>query len=100
MVILFCCSQPEIFTIISKMRFNVPTIIQMKSLPALLGDPPLNVLVRPDILVQSRSETGKTTALILTILSRVDVSKNWPQVTVVVIHTFISTGSGITHTPS
>ncbi|CAH3027042.1 unnamed protein product [Porites evermanni] len=40
----------------------------------LLADPPNNMIA------QSQSGTGKTTALVLSMLSRVDATKNFPQV--------------------
>ena len=56
------------------MRFNRPSKIQEKALPMLMADPPT------DIIAQSQSGTGKTAAFVLAMLSRVDVSKKYPQV--------------------
>ncbi|KAK3600258.1 hypothetical protein CHS0354_039725 [Potamilus streckersoni] len=55
------------------MGFNAPSKIQETALPALLADPPANMIA------QSQSGTGKTAAFVLTMLSRVDPSKNYPQ---------------------
>lgn len=43
-------------------------------MPALLADPPQNMIA------QSQSGTGKTAAFTLAMLSRVDITKNYPQV--------------------
>lgn len=56
------------------MNFNKPSKIQEKALPLLLADPPQN------LIAQSQSGTGKTAAFVLAMLSRVDPSKNYPQV--------------------
>ena len=56
------------------MGFNRPSKIQEKALPILLADPPTN------FIAQSQSGTGKTAAFVLTMLSRVDISKRFPQV--------------------
>ena len=74
MVILFCCSRQELLDGVYRMRFNRPIEIQFEILPVLLADPPMNTVV------QTKSGMGKTTALALSMLSRVDVSKKWPQV--------------------
>ncbi|OBT77083.1 hypothetical protein VF21_02890 [Pseudogymnoascus sp. 05NY08] len=50
-----------------------PSKIQAKALPLLLSNPPSNMIV------QSPPGTGKTTAFILAILSRVDFTKKQPQ---------------------
>ncbi|XP_076451549.1 ATP-dependent RNA helicase DDX19A-like [Babylonia areolata] len=55
------------------MGFNAPSKIQETALPILLADPPVNMIA------QSQSGTGKTAAFVLTMLSRVDVSQNYPQ---------------------
>ena len=60
------------------MGFNRPSKIQEKALPLLLADPPHNVIA------QSQSGTGKTAAFVLAMLSRVDPSKQYPQVCVCV----------------
>uniref|UniRef100_A0A6M2DMV7 RNA helicase n=1 Tax=Xenopsylla cheopis TaxID=163159 RepID=A0A6M2DMV7_XENCH len=56
------------------MGYNVPSKIQEAALPALLADPPQNMIA------QSQSGTGKTAAFVLAMLSRVDPSKHYPQV--------------------
>lgn len=55
------------------MNFNAPSKIQETALPALLASPPSNMIA------QSQSGTGKTAAFVLTMLSRVDISKPWTQ---------------------
>ncbi|XP_072035929.1 ATP-dependent RNA helicase DDX19A-like [Amphiura filiformis] len=55
------------------MGFNAPSKIQETALPLLLADPPKNMIA------QSQSGTGKTAAFVLTMLSRVDGNKEWPQ---------------------
>jgi len=55
------------------MGFNAPSKIQETALPVLLADPPCNMIA------QSQSGTGKTAAFVLTMLSRVDASKPYPQ---------------------
>ncbi|CAH3038892.1 unnamed protein product, partial [Porites lobata] len=56
------------------MGFNKPSKIQETALPMLLADPPNNMIA------QSQSGTGKTAAFVLPMLSRVDATKNYPQV--------------------
>lgn len=56
------------------MGFNKPSKIQETALPALLADPPQNMIA------QSQSGTGKTVAFIVAMVSRVDPSLNYPQV--------------------
>jgi len=56
------------------MGFNAPSKIQETALPTLLADPPQNMIA------QSQSGTGKTAAFVLAMLSRVDTSKQYPQV--------------------
>ncbi|EDO46520.1 predicted protein [Nematostella vectensis] len=56
------------------MGFNKPSKIQETALPMLLADPPVNMIA------QSQSGTGKTAAFVLTMLSRVDATKPYPQV--------------------
>lgn len=51
------------------MNFRKPSKIQEKALPLLLSNPPQNMIA------QSQSGTGKTAAFVLTILSRLDMSK-------------------------
>ncbi|THH29993.1 hypothetical protein EUX98_g4186 [Antrodiella citrinella] len=55
------------------MGFSKPSKIQERALPLLLSNPPQNMIG------QSQSGTGKTAAFVLTMLSRVDFSKNKPQ---------------------
>ncbi|XP_065060964.1 ATP-dependent RNA helicase DDX19A-like [Rhopilema esculentum] len=55
------------------MGFNKPSKIQETALPMLLAYPPSNMIA------QSQSGTGKTAAFVLSMLSRVDVSKPYPQ---------------------
>lgn len=55
------------------MGFSKPSKIQERALPLLLANPPQNMIG------QSQSGTGKTAAFVLTMLSRVDFSKNKPQ---------------------
>lgn len=43
-------------------------------MPLLLADPPKNMIA------QSQSGTGKTAAFVLSMLSRVDATKTYPQV--------------------
>lgn len=47
---------------------------QADVIPKLIADPPCNMIA------QSQSSTGKTAAMIIAMLNRVDVSKNFPQV--------------------
>ncbi|KAG8905943.1 RNA helicase required for poly(A+) mRNA export [Tulasnella sp. 403] len=56
-----------------QMGFQKPSKIQERALPLLLQDPPRNMIG------QSQSGTGKTAAFVLTMLSRVDFSKNTTQ---------------------
>lgn len=56
------------------MGFNKPSKIQETALPMLLADPPNNMIA------QSQSGTGKTAAFVLSMLSRVDATKNFTQV--------------------
>jgi len=55
------------------MGFSKPSKIQERALPLLLANPPQNMIG------QSQSGTGKTAAFVLTMLSRVDFTKNKPQ---------------------
>ncbi|KAI0685960.1 P-loop containing nucleoside triphosphate hydrolase protein [Cytidiella melzeri] len=55
------------------MGFSKPSKIQERALPLLLANPPQNMIG------QSQSGTGKTAAFVLTMLSRIDFSKNMPQ---------------------
>ncbi|KAK3685747.1 P-loop containing nucleoside triphosphate hydrolase protein [Podospora appendiculata] len=51
------------------MNFKKPSKVQEKALPLMLSDPPTNMIA------QSQSGTGKTAAFVLTVLSRVDLTK-------------------------
>lgn len=73
------CSRPELLKGVYGMGFNRPSKIQEKALPMLLADPPTN------FIAQSQSGTGKTAAFVLAMLSRVDTSKNYPQVSMYVL---------------
>ncbi|KAJ7887212.1 P-loop containing nucleoside triphosphate hydrolase protein [Mycena leptocephala] len=55
------------------MGFSKPSKIQERALPLLLANPPTNMIG------QSQSGTGKTAAFVLTMLSRVDFTKNTTQ---------------------
>lgn len=55
------------------MGFTKPSKIQETALPALINDPPQN------IIAQSQSGTGKTAAFTLSMLSRIDTDLNYPQ---------------------
>ncbi|VDI59793.1 ATP-dependent RNA helicase DDX19/DBP5 [Mytilus galloprovincialis] len=63
----------ELLEGVYKMGFTAPSKIQETALPTLLADPPVNMIA------QSQSGTGKTAAFVLTMLSRVDISKDYPQ---------------------
>lgn len=56
------------------MGYNTPSKIQETALPTLIADPPQNMIA------QSQSGTGKTAAFTLAMLTRVDTSKDYPQV--------------------
>ncbi len=66
--------KPSLLKGVYGMGFNAPSKIQETALPTLLADPPLNMIA------QSQSGTGKTAAFVLAMLSRVDPTKNYPQV--------------------
>ena len=51
------------------MNFKKPSKIQERALPLMLSNPPRNMIA------QSQSGTGKTAAFVLTVLSRVDLSR-------------------------
>ncbi|KAB5577591.1 P-loop containing nucleoside triphosphate hydrolase protein [Coniochaeta sp. 2T2.1] len=51
------------------MNYKKPSKIQEKALPLMLSNPPQNMIA------QSQSGTGKTGAFVLTVLSRIDLSK-------------------------
>ncbi|XP_044727949.1 DEAD-box helicase Dbp80 [Chrysoperla carnea] len=66
--------KPNLLKGVYAMGFNAPSKIQETALPTLLADPPQNMIA------QSQSGTGKTAAFTLAMLSRVDVTKDYPQV--------------------
>lgn len=66
--------KPALLKGVYAMGFNAPSKIQETALPTLLADPPQNMIA------QSQSGTGKTAAFVLAMLSRVDTTKNYPQV--------------------
>ncbi|KAL2148735.1 hypothetical protein VTH82DRAFT_1882 [Thermothelomyces myriococcoides] len=51
------------------MNFKKPSKIQERALPLMLSNPPTNMIA------QSQSGTGKTAAFVLTVLSRIDLTK-------------------------
>jgi ATP-dependent RNA helicase DDX19/DBP5 len=51
------------------MNFKKPSKVQEKALPLMLSNPPRNMIA------QSQSGTGKTAAFVLTVLSRVDLTR-------------------------
>lgn len=63
----------ELIKGIYTMGFNHPSRIQETALPMLLASPPENMIA------QSQSGTGKTAAFVLTLLSRIDLNKRYPQ---------------------
>jgi len=63
----------ELLDGIYNMGFNRPSKIQETALPLLLANPPENMIA------QSQSGTGKTAAFVLTMLSRCDTTKTYPQ---------------------
>lgn len=66
--------KPNLLKGVYEMGFNAPSKIQETALPTLLADPPQN------LIAQSQSGTGKTAAFVLAMLSRVNPTKNYPQV--------------------
>uniref|UniRef100_A0A8C7M7H2 RNA helicase n=1 Tax=Oncorhynchus kisutch TaxID=8019 RepID=A0A8C7M7H2_ONCKI len=56
------------------MGFNRPSKIQENALPMMLAEPPQN------LIAQSQSGTGKTAAFVLAMLSHVDPTNKWAQV--------------------
>ncbi|KAL4066934.1 P-loop containing nucleoside triphosphate hydrolase protein [Scleroderma yunnanense] len=64
---------PDLLKGIYALGFSKPSKIQERALPLLLANPPQNMIG------QSQSGTGKTAAFVLTMLSRVDFSKNKTQ---------------------
>lgn len=65
--------KPELLKGLYAMGFSKPSKIQETALPALLNDPPQN------LIAQSQSGTGKTAAFTLSMLSRIDTSQDFPQ---------------------
>jgi ATP-dependent helicase YprA (DUF1998 family) len=65
--------KPELLQGLYGMGFTKPSKIQETALPALLNDPPQN------LIAQSQSGTGKTAAFALAMLSRIDTNLNYPQ---------------------
>ncbi|KAF8519569.1 ATP-dependent RNA helicase DBP5 [Gautieria morchelliformis] len=64
---------PDLLKGIYGMGFKKPSKIQERALPLMLQDPPRNMIA------QSQSGTGKTAAFVLTMLSRIDFTQNYPQ---------------------
>ncbi|KAI6025901.1 P-loop containing nucleoside triphosphate hydrolase protein [Pisolithus orientalis] len=64
---------PDLLKGVYALGFSKPSKIQERALPLLLSNPPQNMIG------QSQSGTGKTAAFVLTMLSRVDFSKNKTQ---------------------
>lgn len=64
---------PNLLKGIYSMKFVRPSKVQEKALPLLLSDPPQNMIA------QSQSGTGKTAAFSLTMLHRIDVTKDCTQ---------------------
>ncbi|KAK6042994.1 hypothetical protein COOONC_19500 [Cooperia oncophora] len=65
--------RPELLEALNVLGFTQPSKIQEFALPLLIMEPPTN------IIAQSQSGTGKTATFVLTMLSRVDSSKRYPQ---------------------
>lgn len=63
----------ELLKGIYSMGFTKPSKIQETALPALINDPPQN------IIAQSQSGTGKTAAFVLSMISRIDTNQQYPQ---------------------
>ena len=66
--------KPELLQGLYAMGFTKPSKIQETALPALIIEPPQN------LIAQSQSGTGKTAAFALTMLTRVNTKQNYPQV--------------------
>ncbi|CRL05135.1 CLUMA_CG018158, isoform A [Clunio marinus] len=66
--------KPELLKGVYAMGYNTPSKIQETALPTLIADPPQNMIA------QSQSGTGKTAAFTLAMLTRVDTTKDYPQV--------------------
>ncbi|EDO15648.1 hypothetical protein Kpol_473p7 [Vanderwaltozyma polyspora DSM 70294] len=64
---------PELLKGLYAMKFQKPSKIQERALPLLLSNPPRNMIA------QSQSGTGKTAAFSLTMLTRVDPTKDVTQ---------------------
>ncbi|XP_035697800.1 ATP-dependent RNA helicase DDX19B-like [Branchiostoma floridae] len=64
---------PDLLMGVYHMGFNAPSKIQETALPMLLADDKTNMIA------QSQSGTGKTAAFVLTMLSRIDTKKPYPQ---------------------
>lgn len=73
------CRNPNLLRGIYDMGFNAPSKIQETALPTLLAVPSQN------LIAQSQSGTGKTAAFVLAMLSKVDVSKKYPQVILILL---------------
>jgi ATP-dependent RNA helicase DDX19/DBP5 len=65
---------PQLLKGVYIMGFHAPSKIQETALPTLLAEPPQNMIA------QAQSGTGKTAAFVLAMLSRVDHTKEYPQV--------------------
>uniref|UniRef100_A0AC35TUZ3 RNA helicase n=1 Tax=Rhabditophanes sp. KR3021 TaxID=114890 RepID=A0AC35TUZ3_9BILA len=63
----------ELLERLAELGFLMPSNIQATALPLLLMEPPTN------LIAQSQSGTGKTATFVLTMLHKVDVTKNYPQ---------------------
>lgn len=66
--------KPNLLKGVYGMGFNAPSKIQEAALPTLLADPYQN------LIAQAQSGTGKTAAFVLAMLSRVDPTQAYPQV--------------------
>ncbi|XP_018569269.1 DEAD-box helicase Dbp80-like [Anoplophora glabripennis] len=65
---------PKLLKGVYDMGFNAPSKFQEKLLPTVLADSPQN------LIAQALPGAGKTVAFVLAMLSRVDVTKKYPQV--------------------
>ncbi|KAG8192392.1 hypothetical protein JTE90_029116 [Oedothorax gibbosus] len=65
---------PQLLKGVYAMGFNAPSKIQETTLPALIAEPPANMIA------QSQSGTGKTATFVLSCLSRVKPELQYPQV--------------------
>lgn len=66
--------QPDLLKGVYGMGFSKPSKIQETALPLLLAKPSRN------LIAQSQSGTGKTAAFVLALLSKLDTTRNYPQV--------------------